>query len=901
MKYSICLWTLVLWGNTAIASTTASPRMPFSFVENQGQTDPAVRFIGNGPQFRAWFENTQVRLQQGTAATGFHFVGGAENPRITASQPMEAVTNYFRGTDPGKWRAGLPMYSLIRYTGVWTGIEVRFRADQAHTKAEYIVAPGASVETIRLRFDGEPEIQADGSLLVANSSGEFREDRPFLFQQDGAGRVKVDGGFRKYGDGAIGFEVGPYDRAKELTIDPTILFSGHFGGYSQSTITALAVNSVYNIIAVGWTIGTNVATTGAAYTGNAGGVDAFVAAFSPAGGTLLYCTYLGGSGDDRAFGVAVDSSNNTYVTGWTSSGNFPVANAYQGKLKGARDAFVTKLNSSGSALVYSTYLGGTGAEAGNAIVVDSTNAAIIVGDTTSTNLPVTAGAYQSRAGGGQDVFLAKLNAAGNSLVFLTYYGGSTTEHSTALKRDSGGNLIFGGSTLSTDLPVVSAAQAGNAGGQDAFLGKLTPDGRTLLFSTYLGGTGGAAGSPEQINGIAIQNNGAILVGGVTGSRDFPVKNSTLQSGYGGGNSDGFVSRFSAVGALLASSYVGGSGDDCINAIDVDFAGYIYTAGYTSSADMPTANPQQSASAGGIDAFVAKLKFTSIIYATYLGGSGNDQANAIAVDSLTNVVVGGVTSSTNFPVSGHLSSQTGTLSSFLTKLVPGYNMAASSTPSVYFDVWHVTGFNGILNAGTFGIAGDIPVSGDWDGTGVKRIGVFRNGTWILDINGNGVIDAADRTVVFGQAGDRPVVGDWNGTRRVKLGLFRQGTFILDLSGHLSGVPTGLSDASISFGLPGDLPVVSDWNQTGTTKIGVFRNGLWLVDLLGNQTQTATYTYGQAGDVPVIGDWDGSGLPRIGVYRNGIWILNYLGNNMLTLGGTYELYLAFGGAGYLPLIY
>jgi hypothetical protein len=902
---TLCFITITTASQVAgnsMGTNGASPSMPFTFVENQGQADRKVRFIGNGPDFKAWFRNDGVTLQHGSAVTQVHFENGAGTPGIEAAEPLGATANYIHGNNPAQWQTALPLFSMVHYQGVWPGIEIRFKAEHSRAKAEYVVAPGATADQIRLRFDGVPAIQSNGSLTVVNESGQFQEDRPILFQQAGGRTIPVQGAFRINQDGTVGFTVGAYDPLKSLIIDPTILFSGHYGGYSQSTITALAVNSAYTVIAAGWTIGTDLGSAGAAYRNNSGGVDAFVAAFSPAGGALLYCTYLGGSGDDRAFGVAVDAANNTYVTGWTSSLNFPVVAPYQAKLKGTRDAFVAKLNASGTALIYSTYLGGTGSDQGNAITLDSTGAAFVVGDTNSVNLTVTAGVFQPRSGGGQDAFVAKISPAGSSLGFLTYFGGSGTEHATAIRRDTSGALFFGGSTWSGDLPTLNPWQSKSGGGQDAFLTKMSADGKTILYSTYFGGSGGSPGEPEQINSIAIQTGGAVLVGGVTSSRDLPIKASAVQTSYGGGLTDGFFARFqNAGGTLLASSYFGGSLDDCVNAIEVDYLAYIHIAGYTSSPDLPTRNPLQNSIGGAIDAFAAKVKFDRIVYSTYLGGSGNDSANAIVIDSLTSVIVAGTTGSANFPVVGSLNATAGSLSAFVTKLIPGFNLAVTSAPSFLFDVWHVTGYGGILNGSTFGATADIPVSGDWTGTGVKRIGVFRDGAWILDTNGNGVIDNGDRTIQFGQAGDRPVVGDWNGTGRIKLGLFRQGTFILDLSGHLSGITTGLNDVSFSFGQSGDLPVAADWNQSGTTKVGVFRNGQWLVDYSGTQTPTVTYAYGQAGDIPVIGDWDGAGTAKIGVYRSGLWILNYAGSNSVMWRGDYELYLLFGGAGYLPLVY
>jgi hypothetical protein len=902
----LCLFATAVSGFAA--SSPSSPVMPFSFVENRGQAEAAIRYIGNGPRFKAWFYDRSVSLQQGSAVTRVRFEGGSGSPAIEASDRLGATANYLRGGDPKSWQTGLPLFSSIHYRGVWPGVEIRFKAEDARAKAEYEVAAGASVDEIRLRFEGNAEIQPDGSLVVTNETGEFREDKPFLFQNEGANRTEVAGAFRKYANGSIGFSVPAYDRTKPLVIDPAIVFSGYFGGSSQSTITGVAVNSYYNTIAVGWTIGTDLPATGGAKPHNAGGVDAFVAGFSPAGGSLVFCTYLGGSGDDRAFGVAVDASNNTYVTGQTSSVNFPVVGGVQSKLKGARDAFVAKLNPAGNALVYSTYLGGTGVDLGNAIVVDPANgSAIVIGDTNSTNMPVTTGTFQAEPGGGQDAFVAKLAPNGGTITWLTYFGGSSAEHGAALRQDAAGAVFVAGSTSSVNFPILQGSQPHLGGGQDGFVAKLASDGKSIVFSTYLGGSGGTAGAPEGVNAVSLASHGSLMVAGTTSSADFPVTPPVWQTTFGGGQTDGFVVRLDPdTGNMLRATFVGGSGDDAITAMTTDpYTNFFWITGYTSSTDFISRNAAQPANGGGMDAFIARLGFSGVLYASYLGGTGNDSANAIAIDFMTNIVVGGSTSSSNFPVAGSVGRNQGAaLTSFVTRLAPNFNLCVASPPAFYFDVWHDTGYNGpniTLNTASFGAAGDIPLIGDWDGSGVKRIGVFRNGLWILDLNGNGVLDLADKAVQFGKGGDIPVLGDWNGTGRVKLGLFRQGTFILDLSGHLTGTPTGLSDVTIPFGLPGDLPVVADWSGSGVTRAGVFRNGQWLIDFSGTQSINKTYTYGQAGDIPVVGDWISSGLSnQIGVYRHGTWVLNVTGNNSMA-AGQQDLTFGFGSAGYIPIVY
>jgi hypothetical protein len=276
--------------------------------------------------------------------------------------------------------------------------------------------------------------------------------------------------------------------------------------------------------------------------------------------------------------------------------------------------------------------------------------------------------------------------------------------------------------------------------------------------------------------------------------------------------------------------------------------------------------------------------------------------------MTSIVIGGETASPDFPVVGAIgANMTESLTSFVTKLSPDWTLEVATGNTVTVDTWHTAGHNGAAvdtTVSSYGQAGDIPIAGDWTGSGVKRVGVFRNGLWILDTNGNGVLDAGDKIVTFGQAGDIPVLGDWTGTGTIKLGLYRAGSFILDLSGHLSGVPTGYADATFAFGLSTDIPVAGDWNATGTSKVGVFRNGQWLVDYNGDRAYTSldkSYAYGQAGDIPVTGSWDSSGLTRIGVYRNGTWILNIAGNNMMGVIGQTELSIPFGAAGQTPIIH
>ncbi len=914
----------------------SSPQMPLTFVENRGQTDPRVRAIGSGPKFKAWFEGEGVVLQQGSASMYVGFEGAGPHAEVRLTDPIGATANYFHGNEPGHAQTNIPLFGAVHYDGVWPGVDVMFHQALSQMEVEYTLAPGAEIGKIRLRYSGAVSIQTDGSLLVRGESGEFREKKPYLYQETTTGRVTVPGKYVVTSDGSVSFSA-RYDRTLPLVIDPTILFGGYFGGTAQDTITAVTVTSSFNIVVAGWGNSIDLptssavraangggrphddeadvhlpATIGAAVT-SGGGVDAFVANFSPVGGRLVSCSYLGGTGDDRAFGVAADSSGNIYVTGWTSSANFPVTGAVQGSLRGARDAFVAKLDSTGSTLIYSTYLGGSGVDTGNAIAVDSLGQAVIVGDTTSLNLPTTTGALQGVSGGGQDVFVARLTASGGALSFLTYFGGNGTDHGTAVQIDPTGPIVIGGGTYSTTLPVQLAVQSHSGGGQDGFVAKLNATATGLIFSTYIGGTGGSPGFPEQVNGIVIGPSKNIVAAGITSSSNFPITTTSFQPVYGGGQTDGFITKLNGTtGALMASSFLGGSQNDGINAIAVDQLGRIYATGFTLSIDFPVLRPTQAASASGVngsmDGFVTTINsaMNQMNFGTYLGGSGSDSGNAIAVDSMASIIVAGQTSSNDFPAARNFGrSPTQMLSSFVTKFTADWKLSVSSASAGTIDLWHIAGYYGSVPASvafTYGQVGDIPIVGDWTGTGTKHLGVFRNGLWVLDTNGDNILNAGDKTVIFGQAGDIPVVGDWDGTGKIKLGLFRSGVFILDLSGHLSGIATGVADATFLFGQAGDIPVVGDWNNTGTSKVGIFRNGSWLVDFNGDRVFNSldkTYSYGQAGDIPITGFWDSVGLTRIGVFRAGTFILNYSGTNAMGLVGQTELSFTFGTAGSTPL--
>jgi hypothetical protein len=397
----------------------------------------------------------------------------------------------------------------------------------------------------------------------------------------------------------------------------------------------------------------------------------------------------------------------------------------------------------------------------------------------------------------------------------------------------------------------------------------------------------------------------VYVGGATSSIDFP----TSAGGYqrtltnGGAEDHGFVWKLNASKQIVYSTYLAGMNMDVINGIAADPAGNAYVVGSTSSTDFPGVRAFQSALLGLTSAFILKLNSagSALIFGSFLGGTSSDCANAIAVDSKQNIVIGGLAQSSDFPLRNAAQSYSnGPFSGFVTRVVSGWYPITFLNGGWYSDIWHDAGWDGTswtLSVSSFGQAGDVPIVGDWTKSGSTKLGVFRNGLWILDSNGNGRIDSSDRQFTFGQAGDIPIVGDWDGSGTIKAGLFRRGYWILDLSGHMSGVATGKQDVTFYFGLGTDVPVVGDWGSTGVTKIGTFRNGSWFLDASNDHSYDAGdyyYSYGQAGDIPIVGDWDGSGTPKIGVSRSGYWMLNISGTGQY-IGGV-DITFYDGAAGY-----
>ena len=473
-------------------------RLPLTFEANQGQTDPQVKFLSRGSGYSLFLTPTQAVMtlrpkKAPVSVLRMQMVGASPHPQVTGQDVLPGTVSYFRGTDPKAWRTGIATYKKIAYKGVYPGVDLVYYGSQNQLEYDFVVKPGADPKQIALSFAGAKSVTvgAGGDLSLGLAGGAVQWHKPAVYQVVNGVRRAIGSRYVVQGHEAR-FQVGQYDAAKPLVIDPALAYSTYLGGSGGDSGNGIAVDSSGSAYVTGNTSSTDFPTTsGALQTTSAGSGDAFVTKLNASGTALVYSTYLGGTGSDSGHAIAVDGSGDAYVTGSTSSTNFPTtAGALQTTSAGSGDAFVTKLNASGTALVYSTYLGGSGGDSGASIGLDGSGDAYVTGSTSSTNFPTTAGALQTTSAGSGDAFVTKLNASGTALVYSTYLGGTGSDSGQGITVDSSGVAYVTGNTSSTDFPTTSGAlQTTSAGSGDAFVTKLNASGTALVYSTFLGGSG----------------------------------------------------------------------------------------------------------------------------------------------------------------------------------------------------------------------------------------------------------------------------------------------------------------------------------------------------------------------------------------------------------------------------
>ena len=640
--------------------------VPLAFTLNEGQVSEQVAFVAGGggatifftPEGTTFLLSRQKRevvsARQGKMpgmlafehgpwmdvetrrrelyALKVRFVGANPNPEIIGEDRLPWDNNYFIGNDPSRWRTGVPNYRKIRLRNLYDGIDLVYYGNNKRLKYDFVVESGADPSQIVLAYEGAEDLglTPEAELEVQTPLGKLVERKPYAYQVVNGETLRVDVSYKPQPrtaaagrSHALAFSLGSYDRTSRLYIDPE----------------------------------------------------------------LVYSTYLGGAGADHAFAIAVDGAGNVYVTGHTNSADFPTtAGALDRDSNGGYDAFVSELNADGSAIVFSTYLGGGERDEAYGIAVDGAGDVYLTGATQSGDFPTTAGALDRDYHGGEhsgDAFVSKLSASGSSLVFSTYLGGGADDAAYGIAVDGAGNVYVAGGTCSGNFPTTSGALDRDLSGwEDAFVTKLSREGNTLVFSTYLGGS-----HYDYACGLAVDGAGNVYVTGDAFSVDFPTTPGAFDRDRNGPDQgyDVFISKLSPQGsALVFSTYLGGSYYDNASGIAVDDAGNVYVAGTTWSGDFPTtAGALGRDPIGGYDAFVSKLNAdgSRLVFSTYLGGRDDDAAYDIVVDGSGNVYVPGSTDSWDFPTtSGALDRDYngGYRDAFISKLSPDGSALVFST-------------------------------------------------------------------------------------------------------------------------------------------------------------------------------------------------------------------------------
>ncbi len=635
-------------------------KIPLYFIPNEGQVDDTALFYADTSKYTLWItqeglifdslrtleEPKQLKrpTQFGRDVSRLKFLDANPHAMVIPEKRSDYKVSYFRGKDSSNWQTGIGTSRAVLYRSLYTQIDLRVYGVEQEIEYDFIVKPGGEVGDIRFEYQHVlgTKLDEQGNLIIQTPFGELTHTRPVAYQIIQNNRVEVMATFKNKGENTYGFEVGSYDISQNLIIDPlVIVYSTYIGGKGGEGRTWVAVDTTGAAYLASWAYSNKFPTKNAIYPTFSGEIDAVVIKVSPDGNSLVYSTYLGGSGRDLTVGLTVDSTGAAYVIGVAREG-FPAVNTLH-EYQGAGDAFIVKVDPSGTSLVYSTYLGGTDFDRARGIAADSDGNAYVTGTTRSHDFPLKK-AFQRKNFGNGDNFLTKINPTGSALVFSTLFGGSGAEEGTEVALDARGNIYVTGDTSSKDFPKKKAFQKKIAGGNDAFLTKFDKKGKKLLYSTYLGGT-----KTEESRGLDVDMWGNVYVIGGTNSPDFPITNALY--GTHAGDFDIFLTKFKPNGKKLHfSTYLGGPQADTGQVVIVDLDNTVYIRGYTESKKFPTKDATMKKYQGKGDAVLAQIAENgqSLIFSTFFGGSEWDMTLGLALDYMGGIYLAGGTNSPDIP-------------------------------------------------------------------------------------------------------------------------------------------------------------------------------------------------------------------------------------------------------------
>lgn len=638
-------------------------KLPINFEPNVGQTGDAVDFLARGNGYSLFLTGSEAVLALNprgdsgrAAAITMSLPGANENASASGINETKGKTNYFIGSDPEKWRTNVANFAKVRYDSVYKGIDLVYYGNGQQLEYDFHVAPNTDPDQIKLNFSGitDADIEKEtGDLLLKTAGGTMRQHKPIVYQEMNGGRAEVASAYKiertSDGEARVAFELGEYDRSKELVIDPILTYGTYLGGNAFDQGNSIAADADGNAYIVGTAASLNFPTTPGTIkptllpttSGTQYWYDAFVTKLNPTGTAIIFSTYFGGrQGNESGGGVAVDPQGNVIFSGTTMANDMPVVSAYQSTFGGTDDAFAAKLNSTGSALIYSTYLGGNNTDTGGRIALNtSTGDTVFTGGASSPNFPTTAGVIKERlCTGGTSCngifysgsYLVKLTSAGN-VIYSTLFDAAIND----VALDASENATIGGSA-GAGFPTTSGSyQPVSSGGADGLVAKVNPSGSAITFGTYLGG----GIQSDRITGIVLDSSGNMYVTGRTENTGFPTTAGVYDRTFNG-QEDAFVTKFNAAGsALVYSTFLGAAGKDQPFAIGIGSANDVFITGETTSGvSFPLRN-----SLNGTNGNIFLTRFTptasDLVYSTYLGvGGGYD----LAIDAADNAYVTGQT-------------------------------------------------------------------------------------------------------------------------------------------------------------------------------------------------------------------------------------------------------------------
>lgn len=644
----------------------ALPSVDISFIPNTGLTNPSVKFfVRDGDRTLFFTDERIIYIKQGKIEKTFEFdkffkdmTGPAT---IDTDDRLPGTVNFFIGKKGTDWKRDIPTYGSIKYQNIYPGVHIRFDGNDGLLIPEISASAQADKKQVELALDGIDEVK---KFLNPGKDNWFSDDSGNAINpSDFVSMEKLshlNPATQKNLLDSSNNDIGLNSHANQTINLSHLLYSTYYGGSSNEGNAKLAVDTQGNMYISGTTDSIDLPVSPEAMqTGYGGGLyDVFVTKLNADGTQVLYTTYLGGEDEDVGSGIAIDVEGNAYLTGYTWSVTFPTTAGalqtnYAGNGSSAKnnggDAFITKLNPSGNSLIYSTYIGGSLHDRGDAITIDKDGNAYITGISDSPNYPVSEGAYQPGHYGQGDVIISKLNSKGNTLLYSTYLGGGGAESGYSIALDSDDNAYVTGVVWPGQFPTTPGAfQISYGGGNnDAFVAKINPIGTDLIYSSYLGGN-----NPEAGYGITVDSTGSAYITGYTESPDYPTTPGAYME-RNLGNRDVFITKIDPSGdSLIYSTFLGGNGDEIATSVTHDLSGSVYVTGQTSSTDFPiTQNAYQRSKRGKADIFITVLDAAGscVQYSSYFGGTGIDGAHGICFDLSGNLYVSGGSYSIDFPV------------------------------------------------------------------------------------------------------------------------------------------------------------------------------------------------------------------------------------------------------------